>query len=91
MPEISRVDAGRKRASAAKRAVALTAVGGFVAVLGLARLAHPGAATAQLSHDSSSLPASPSSEQEQGFSLGGGSIGQTPSGTLAPQIQTQTS
>jgi hypothetical protein len=84
----SRVDAGRRRASSAKRAVALTAAGGFLVVLGLARQAHPGtAATTPLQRSpSTGIP----SEAQQGFSLGGGSIGPSSSGSL-PQVQTQTS
>jgi len=90
MPEGSRIDAGRRRAFAAKRAVALTAVGGFVAVLGLARQAHPGAAAA---HRPQATPSSglSSSNQEQGSSLGGGSIMQSPSEASAPSVQTSTS
>lgn len=89
MPESSRVDAGRRRASAAKRAVALTAVGGFVAVLGLARQAHPGAAATHRPYDTSSSGL-PSSDQEQGSSLGGGWLAPS-SGAAAPPVQTSTS
>lgn len=90
MPDVSRVAAGRRRAAAAKRAVALTAAGGFLVVLGLARHAHPGTAAATPS------PRSPftglSSPARQGFSLGGGSIESSPSGSFSqPQVQTQTS
>ncbi len=90
MPEISRVDAGRRRASAAKRAVALTAVGGFVAVLGLARQAHPGTAAA---HPVNQTLSSGISSGRQSFSLGGGSIGPSSGGgsSPAPQVQTATS
>ena len=79
VPEHSRVDAGRRRAAAGKRAVALTAAGGFVLALVLARYAHPGSAAANPSP--LSPPSSLSSEVNQGFSLGGGSIGPSPSGS----------
>jgi hypothetical protein len=89
MPDVSRVDAGRRRAAAAKRAVALTAAGGFVVVLGLARQAHPGTAAP------TPLPRSPStglsSDAQQGYSLGGGWIGPPSGGSSAPQVQTATS
>ncbi len=42
----SRIAAGRERAAAAKRVVALVAAGSFVSVLVLARVTHPGAAAA---------------------------------------------
>jgi len=90
MPDESRIDAGRGRAATAKRAVALTAAGGFVVVLALARQAHPGAAAAQSSR--LSPPAALSSEVQQGFQLGGGSIASPGGGSQpAPQVQTSTS
>lgn len=91
MPDESRIDAGRGRASTAKRAVALAAAGGFVVALALARQAHPGAAA---SNDSRlSPPAALSSEVQQGLQLGGGSIA-SPSGSAqqpTPQVQSSTS
>jgi len=51
MPGVSRVEAGRRRAKAAKRAVALTAAAGFAVVLALARQGHP--ATVVPTHSSS--------------------------------------
>ena len=90
MPESSRVDAGRRRASAAKRAVALTAAGGFVVVLGLARQAHPGAAATTHRSDGTSSSGLPSPDREQGSSLGGGWIVPS-SGGSAPRVRTQTS
>ena len=73
MPGASRVDAGRRRASVAKRAVALTAAGGFVVALALARQTHPGAAATNRTTPLSP-PSGLSSEVDQGLSLGGGSI-----------------
>lgn len=94
MSNVSRVEAGRRRASAAKRAVALTAAGGFVVLLGVVRHAHPGAA-ANPSQPSTGV----SSDAQSGFSLGGGSISPSapPSGSSSggfqqvPQIQSSTS
>jgi hypothetical protein len=95
MPSESRIEAGRNRAAAAKRALALTAAGGFLLVFGLARLAHPGTAATRSSQ--LSPPASISSEVQQGLQLGGGSISSPSSGSSpgtsssAPQVQTGTS
>lgn len=93
MSDASRVDAGRRRAAAAKRAVALTAASGFVAALVLARQTSPGVAA---SSNKTSLvpPAGLSSEVNQGLSLGGGSIGSSSgggSGAPAPQVQSSSS
>jgi hypothetical protein len=95
MPEISRVEAGRRRALAAKRAVAVIAVGGFVAVLGLARHAHPG--TAAFSPSVGTASTGHSSHVQRKLSLAGGSIessstGSSSSGSFSqPQVQVQTS
>jgi hypothetical protein len=78
VPDGSRIDAGRRRAAAAKRAVALTAAGSFVVTLALARQAHPG--TAAANPTPLSPPSGLSSEVNQGFSLGGGSIGPSSGG-----------
>ncbi len=85
VPEGSRIDAGRMRAAAAKRAVALAAAGGFVVAVGLARHTHPGAAAAR---GSSLPPPARLAAEVQGSSLGAGAI--APSGA-APQAQTATS
>ena len=71
MPSNSRVEAGRRRASAAKRAVALTAAGGFVVVLGVARHAHPGTAA---THTAQSTSTGVSSDAQSSLTLGGGAI-----------------
>ncbi|HKI92865.1 MAG TPA: hypothetical protein VJ986_11240 [Gaiellaceae bacterium] len=93
MPDASRVDAGRRRAAAAKRAVTLTAAGGFVVALMLARQTNPGVAAG--SRTQLVPPAGISSEVNQGLSLGGGSIGPSSSGGSgvqpAPQVQSATS
>jgi hypothetical protein len=93
VPEESRVDAGRRRAAAAKRAVALAAAGGFVVALALARHGHPGSAAANPTSQLSP-PSGLSSEVNQGFSLGGGSIGPSSSGSsgaAAPPVQSASS
>ena len=94
MPGESRIDAGRRRASVAKRAVALSAAGGFVVALGLARHAHPG--TAAANPTPLQPPSGLSSEVNQGFALGGGSIGPSSSGSSgspapSPPVQTSSS
>lgn len=79
MPSSSRVEAGRRRAPAAGQAVALTAAGGFVVVLGAARHAHPGTAATQKAQ----LPSTGvSSDARQGLTLGDGAITSPP--TVAP-------
>jgi hypothetical protein len=92
MPSESRIQAGRDRAATAKRALALSAAGGFLVVFGLARLAHPGTAATRSSQ--LSPPASISSEVQQGLQLGGGSISspsnESSPGTSAPAPQVQT-
>jgi hypothetical protein len=92
MPSESRIKAGRNRAATAKRALALSAAGGFLIVFGLARLAHPGTAATRSSQ--LSPPASISSEVQQGLQLGGGSISspsnESSPGTSAPAPQVQT-
>ena len=92
MPSESRIQAGRDRAATAKRALALSAAGGFLVVFGLARLAHPGTAATRSSQ--LSPPASISSEVQQGLQLGGGSFSspsnESSPGTSAPAPQVQT-
>jgi hypothetical protein len=90
MPDESRIDLGRGRAATAKRAVSLAAAGGFLVVLALARQAHPGAAAG--SSTPLSPPAALSSEVQQGFQLGGGSIAPPSGGSQpTPQVQSSTS
>lgn len=90
MPNVSRVEAGRQRAAAAKRAVALTAAGGFIVLLGVARYAHPGTAATNPSRSSST---GVSSDAQNGFLLGGGSISPStpPSGSQSNGYQIQSS
>ena len=102
VPSTSRVEAGRRRASTAKRAVALTAASGFVVVLGVARHAHPGTAA---THTAQSSSTGVSSDAQGGFSLGGGSItspsvessssgsaaGTSGFSTAAPQVRSSSS
>jgi hypothetical protein len=86
MQESSRIVAGRERAAVAKRLVAFAAVGGFAAVLVLARTAHPGAVATS---STLSPPAALVSQVEAGSSLSGGSIG--PAAASAPSVSTSTS
>jgi len=98
MPKDSRIETGRRRALAAKRALALVAASGFVALLGVARYTHPGTASSSTSHSSRSLAGVDSSSRGS-LTLGGGSVaspspstGSSPSsGLAAPQVQTATS
>jgi len=96
MPGVSRVEAGRRRAKAAKRAVALTAATGFAVVLALARQGHP--ATVVPTHSTSagsvaqstgSSSRSGNSEDDDTSSLGGGSL--APPSSATPPVATHTS
>jgi hypothetical protein len=82
MPEPTRVEQGRRRARAAKRAVALAAAAGFAVVLGLVRQGHPaaGAVATHTGHRSTGSSSSSPVERQGGSALGGGSG----TGTLAP-------
>jgi hypothetical protein len=99
MSRESRIEAGRSRANAAKRAVALAAGGGFVALILLARHAHPGTGIAATKSSQLTPPSSLSSEVQQGLQLGGGSVSSTPSSgssssgssSAAPQVQSSSS
>jgi len=90
VPERTRVEAGRKRAQAAKRTVALTAATGFAVAIALVRAGHPATATSP-SSSSGSRPASSSSseEREREGTLGGGSI--APSSRGPAPVATATS
>jgi hypothetical protein len=93
MPQATRVEAGRKRATAAKRAVTLTAAAGFVVLLAVARQGHPatGTSTPSVSDSTGSSSSSSSLDREgdSGSSLGGGSI--APSSGGSPPVASQTS
>jgi hypothetical protein len=92
MPQATRVEAGRRRARAAKRAVTLTAAAGFAVLLAVARQGHPaaGASTPSVSHSTGSSSASSLyGEDDSGSSLGGGSI--APSSGGSPPVASQTS
>lgn len=95
MPRETRIEAGRRRARAAKRAVALTAVAGFAVVLALARLGHPAARstptrTVQHTEGSSSASVDRSDDSTSDDEmLGGGSLA-PPSGG-SPPVATHTS
>ncbi|HVS85333.1 MAG TPA: hypothetical protein VHD91_06860 [Gaiellaceae bacterium] len=90
MPNDSRIEAGRRRANASKRALALVAAGGFVAMLGVARHTHPGTASSGATGTSRAL-AGVSSTQGS-LSLGGGTLASpSPSSGTPSQVQTSTS
>src|SRR5262249_7247830 len=92
MPQATRVEAGRRRARAAKRAVTLTAAAGFAVLLAVAPQGHPAAgtsttrtSTAKVSHAAGNS----SSLGQNGSQLGGGSI--APSSGGNPPASSQTS
>jgi hypothetical protein len=90
MPQATRVEAGRRRAKAAKRAVALTAVAGFAVLLGVARQGHPATGTSTPSvSNSTGSSSSLYGEDDSGSSLGGGYI--APSSGGSPPVASQTS
>ncbi len=96
MPEPTRVERGRRRARAAKRAVALTAAAGFAVVLALVRLGHPAAGTVSTrtvsTHTVHSSTGSSSSSARKGDStLGGGDGSLAPSSGGSPSVASQTS
>jgi hypothetical protein len=92
MPQATRVEAGRRRARAAKRAVTLTAAAGFAVLLAVARQGHPaaGTSTTPTSTTSVSHATGSSSLNQSGSSLGGGSIA-SPSSGGSPPVASQTS
>jgi hypothetical protein len=89
MPGPTRVEAGRRRAKAAKRAVAFTAAAGFAVVLALARQGHPAAGTASTTHTAPQSKGSSSVNGQGGFALGGGSL--SPSSGVSPPAASHTS
>ena len=92
MPQATRVEAGRRRARAAKRAVAFTAAAGFAVVLGVARQGHPATGTSTTPTSTTSVShssGSSSSLNQSGSSLGGGAI--APSSGGSPPVASQTS
>ena len=89
MPKPTRVEAGRRRAQRAKRAVTVAAATGFVVALALVRQGHPVSTRASANSRSSQSGSTSSSATRRGFQLGGGSIGAS-SGGAAP-LSTSTS
>jgi hypothetical protein len=77
----TRVEAGRRRAEVAKRTVALTAAGAFATTLVLVRHEHPAAARSSSTRHVSQFGISPSSNDDGGYSLDGGSIAPSSGGT----------
>ena len=85
-----RIVEARARAAAAKRAIAIVSVTGFLAAFVLARAAHPGHTTASHAPSPGGSSAGESSDEGGGgFGFGSGSI--APSQNLAPSVQTHTS
>ncbi|HJQ73332.1 MAG TPA: hypothetical protein VJ814_00480 [Gaiellaceae bacterium] len=96
MPSETRVEAGRRRARAAKRAVTLTAAAGFAVVLALARQGHPATSVRTPASSTSSVAGSTTSSSESserdddsGSTLGGGSL--SPPSSASHQASTHTS
>src|SRR4051812_49798883 len=83
--QASRIAAGRRRAEAAKQALAAGAVVAFFAAVLLARAGH--AAQLEPGHASASQPAAVTDESS-GFDLGGGSIAPGAPGLAAPPAPT---
>ena len=81
MPGVSRVEAGRRRAKAAKRAVALTAAAGFAVVLALARQGHPATGASSTRSAPHSTGTSSPSLSQSGSTLGGGSVAPSSGGS----------
>ena len=84
-----RIVEARTRAAAAKRAIAVVSVTGFLAAFVLARAAHPGHATASHVPSPSGSSGESSDEGSEGFGFGSGSI--APSQNVVPSVQTHTS
>jgi hypothetical protein len=91
MPEPTRVEAGRRRAQLAKRAVALAAAAGFAVSLALVRVGHPATATSPSAHtrSQSGSSLSPSESERDDSTLGGGSI--APPSSVPASVATATS
>jgi hypothetical protein len=89
MSKPTRVEAGRRRAQAAKRALTVAATTGFVIALALARQGHPARASVN-SNSASQSGSSSSSVTRDGFEFEGGSIEDSPS-NQAPSVATSTS
>ena len=87
-PPQSRIAEARRRAAGVKRTALAAAAAGFVVVFLLARVSHPGhSATAHSS--STSTPATSSQEQDDnGFDLSPGTLGQTDGGSSGGGAQT---
>jgi hypothetical protein len=95
MPGQTRIEAGRRRAKAAKRALGLTSAAGFAVALALARQGHPAAGGPTTSSSTSGVDGSTASSSrshesdDHGSTLQGGSLA-SPSGG-SPPVATHTS
>lgn len=78
----SRIAEARRRAAGAKQTAIAAAAAGFVAVLLLARASHPGHASTGTPLSS---PATSSQEQDDGFGLSPGTLGQSSGGSSGAQ------
>ena len=80
----ARLDPARRRAAAAKRALAAATVVGFAVALGLARASHPGhnaaASTTSTAGDGSSASSFDQSGGDLGLGFDSGSLGQSSGG-----------
>jgi hypothetical protein len=87
---MTRMEAARRNVRIARNAIAVSAIGGFVLFVGLARASHPGtSATASASKSSTSQTTSSSSQDDSLFGSGADSYSAIgPSGSASPQIQT---
>jgi hypothetical protein len=85
-----RIAEARGRAAAAKRAMLVAAVAGFLAVFVLARASHPGHTTAAHQPTAPSVVPASGESDDDGFGFGSGSIApQTQN--VAPSVSTHTS
>ena len=75
-PPQSRIAEARRRAPCVKRIAVAAAAAGFIAVLLLARASHPGHSSSARS-TSASTPATGSEQDDNGFDLSPGTLGQS--------------
>ena len=70
----SRIEEARRRAADAKQTAVAVAAAGFIALLLLTRASHPGHSA---SASQATFPATSSEEQDDGFSVSPGTLGQS--------------
>ena len=86
----SRIEEARTRAAAAKRAMLVAAVAGFLAVFVLTRASHPGHTTAAHQPPAPSVVPANGESDDDGFGFGSGSIAPQ-TANVAPSVSTHTS